>query len=577
MSFTVNTLKKTFWLFISHHIQHSNAARLRWGFAALLIVVDVAVASLIPYYSKHIVDSVSLNIMHSAWVAIILLGVFWVLEKTTAHLQEIIFFPVINLTVRNLTYYIVQHIHHISLDNYKKLSISEVINCIRRISFSARLFIKILLLTLLPTFFKLAMAVTVTLKMGLFGLTLLPAILFALIFLHQGTKWYVKTREAAWHITDQVITRINDSLLNTKIVRPVEQFEMDQLGNLLNREANLWHKTNTRLHTIYILIGIVLGLTMTSILACAMLAIQDNRLTVGDFILLKGQLIAAFLPFRTFSLEFRQLAEALIDIKKIVHIFAIPKQERLSENSAETTISKSIPNGIFLKNVSFTHEDKLTIFKHISLHIAPRQKVAIIGSSGCGKSTLINLMAGLYQPSSGNIYLNQTDINRISGLLWHKKLHCIPQDFRLFNMSLRDNLTYGNEFISDTELTRVLQFFDLFNTIEKMPQGLDTAVGEMGVKLSGGEKQKIALARALLLKPEFLLLDETTSALNFEGEKLILEVLFSSIPTVILASHRTSTLPYMDRVFKIEKGGNLIELDITAYKTKETAIYEPLV
>ena len=542
MGFNFTTFKKTFLLFIPHYIFRSASARIRWFFAAAFILVDVGAATLVPYSTKIIVESLSITINHSVWIALGFLGFFWILEKTVSHIQEIIFFPAINQTIRNLSYNLVNHLHQISLPDYKKLSIPEVINCIRRISLCARSFIKVVFLLIIPTFLKLSIAVYLTAKVGVFGWIFLAAILCALFLLYKGAAWYTTARETAWHITDQVTMRVNDSLLNTKLIRPFKSFEMHQIGDILDVEAKLWQETNTRLHSIYIVMGIWLGLTITSILAGAILGIQKGVLTVGDFVLIKGQLIAAFLPLRTFALEFRQLAESLVDIKKIVTLFEIPTE---SSSKNISVIPNDNKNGIFLNNISYTYDNHHFIFHHLSLQIPLGKKVAIIGETGCGKSTLINLIASFYKPSQGNISIHG---------LPNPIIHCIPQEFRLFNLSLRDNITYGLSNISEGAMLKAAEQVGLARLIQTLPNGLNSLVGEMGTKLSGGEKQKIALARALLLKPDILLLDETTSALNFESEKQVLNALSSIIPTIILASHRTSTLPYMDQILKLKNG-----------------------
>ncbi len=551
MNFNFNWLKQTFALFICKRTWSYPGIKARFFLAVTLIVTDIAVASLVPYYSKNIVDILSLNLLESVWVSVLLLGLFWTLGKTVSHIQEIIFFPIINLTIRDLNFKVVEHIHHISLPDYHKLSIPEVINCTRRISFSARSFIKIVFLLIIPTFFKLLIAAIILLKAGLFGIWLIPALMIAMVILYKGTGWYAATRESAWQLSDKVITRISDSILNTKVIRSFLGFEMKKVGDLLHQEAVLWHKTNTRLHLIYIAIGTVLGVAITGILASVVLAIQNKTLTVGDFVMLQGQLIAAFLPLKSFSLEFRQLAESLVDIKKIIQIFEIPKQ---AENPSSLVYLTHSFQGIVFKDITFSHHEKNTIFDQLSLNIPAHRKIGIIGQSGCGKSTFLNLTAGLLRPNQGKIYIHGRDIHCIPKDEFKKIIHCIPQDFRLFNLSFRENITYGALHVTDQKLTKIASQIGLMPLIEQSHQGFDSLVGEMGIKLSGGEKQKIALARALLMEPEILLLDETTNSLNSDIEQEILNLLFSVIPTVILVSHRATTLKGLDQIFNIHHG-----------------------
>jgi ABC transporter ATM len=568
MSFNINNLKKTFLLF-TPYIFNNLHSRKRLLWAAGLILVDVTTASLIPYLSKLIIDSLSNKLASGVLILVLLLGFFWIVEKTLSHIQDIIFFPAVNSTIRDLTRDVVKHIHQISLPNYQTLSIPEIINCIRRISLSARSFIKVFFLMIIPTAIKLVITTIVTIKLGVFGLGLLPAILFSGIILYKGSQWYVAAREEAWKISDKMIIRVNDSILNTKITRFFYDQEIQQVNQLLNTEAAFWYKTNTRLHTIHILIGLLLGLAITGILVGGITAIQNHTLTIGDFVLIKGQLLAAFLPMKTLSIEFRQLIESTIDIKKIIQVLEIPTVKNTSNietyQDTSTENSQSFPHkGIKLNNITFSHSSTNILFKNVSLQILANEKLAIIGESGSGKSSLISLIAGLYKPETGKIFINEQDIHCLphSELHRNKILHYIPQDLRLFNMSLRDNITYGTVGISENNLLKIAEQVGLMNLINKLPLGLDTVVGEMGANLSGGEKQKVALARALLIKPEILLLDETTHSLDIDCEKMVLENLFLAIPTVIIASHKASTLNHVDRILQVQEG-ELLEIDIS--------------
>ncbi len=554
MEFNFKSLKKTFLLFFRKDILNKPEMRTRCFLAFLLILIDVAVASLVPYCSKEIIDTLSLNILNSVWLAVFFLGFFWILAKTVSHIQEIIFFPVINIIIRELNFHLVKHIHNISLPHYQSLSIPEVINCARRISYSARSFIKIIFLMIIPTTCKLFVATLVTIKMGFFGILLLPAILFSIIALYKGTKWYVAARSSAWQLSDEVTTRLSDSILNTKIVRYFETFEMGKIGNLLTKEAELWKKTNTRLHAIHVMIGALLGLTITAILGFAVVAIQHQTLTIGDFVLLQGQLIAAFLPLKTFSVEYRQLAESLVDIRKVIQIFEIPPQANSNATLYSNPLQPEIIKGIVLEKVTFSHEPNHPLFENLSLNILPGEKIGIVGESGCGKSSFIHLVAALYKPVSGSVNIHGHNINHISKKELSNFLHFIPQDFRLFNASLRENLTYGSDVVSEEHLIKIAEQMGLMELIAQMPLGFDTLVGEMGIKLSGGEKQKVALARALLLRPDILLLDETTNSLNIESEQKLLNIIFQSIPTVILVCHKAISLPGLNRILRMHRG-----------------------
>lgn len=554
-------LKKTFNLFISKKIFYNKATRFRIIATTILIFIDIISTSLIAYYSKVIINSLTNNVLYSIWVAVILLGGFWIVQKTIIHIQEIIFFPVINFAIREVTYKVVEHIHKIPLVDYQKLSISEVISSIRRISISARTFIKILILMLFPTIIKLIIAVCIAIKMGFLGLLFIPTIIIGVILFYKGINSYMYVRDLAWQTTDKVASRINDSLLNTKIIRSFADLEMDQVCNLLSSEAEIWYKTNTKLHSLHIMIGILLGVCITIVLSGIILAIQKSKLTIGDFIFLKNQLIAVWLPLKNLTVEFRQLLESLIDIKKIIEILELPKvskdlninkihiNDNINYNNndkhinnyfyiKDATIPSALVKDIYIDNIDFKYNKSKTIFKNFSLTIFTGEKVGITGNIGSGKSTLINLMSGLYQLDEGAIYIKGQNIKNISRDFLQTKTYFIHQDFKLFNASLFYNLTYGIKNISIMQLQNFINNLNFMQFIKQMSLGLNTKIGEKGIILSPGEQQKILLCRALLLKPEILFLDETTNSLSYEVEMEILNLLFANIPTVILVSHR---------------------------------------
>lgn len=539
--------KKTLILFKDQSPLNQRTMKLRCLGAVLLIVVDILSTLLVAYYSKKVVDSFVLSWVNGIWISTSLLGFFWILETSTLHLQDIIFFPIINQTIRNLSYKTVDHIHQISLLEYEQLSISEIINCIRRISQSARSFIKIILLILIPSTLKIMIAVSTAIHHHLFCLILVPLLSVAFFILYKGTLWYSQTRSKAWEVSDQVIRRLNDSLLNSEACRFFKDQEMQHIDGLLDDEAACWQKTNIRLHGLHLLIGALLGFSLLAALVSVISAIHHGTLSMGDFIFLKSQLLAAFLPFRNFSREFRQISESLVDVRRILELLEIPslKKEGIRIMHGEKP-------GIDLKNMSFAYPQGPRVFNQVSLRVPLGLKTGIIGPNGSGKSTLLKIMSGLYQPTQGEIYIQAPGYS--VSIPNHLLIHYIPQHYRLFNLSLRENMTLGIGFVADPVLKRVLEEVKLDTLLEQLPQGLDSIVGEMGTKLSGGEKQKIALARALLVKPFILLLDETTNALSIEHESQILDCLFDKIPTIILSSHRSSTHKKLDQILTITQG-----------------------
>lgn len=564
--FTYILFKKTFSLFIPNiftNTQSRNSALI----AIILIVIDIIVASLLlPYFSKQVAQSFASTLFAGLSISLLFFGILWTLEKIIGHLQDIIFFPAINNNIQTITYRVVAKIHQIPLSAYQNLSVPELINAIRRISLSARSFVKIFFLLLIPAFIKVLIALNSSLQFGNIAFILIPSFVLCIGILYKGTQWYVSTRERSWQLTDKVIMRIHDGILNTKISRFYLEEEMNTITSLLKQEAKLWHNTNTRLHLVHIFIALVLGSSFTLILYQVFQGVLEKNLTIGDFLLLKTQLIAAFLPFKQLSTEFRQLAEASIDIKKIIHILDLQEENYLKPETSNnlsaqafTQVStQSFKNnsikGISCYHLNFGYSKDNLILENVSFNIMQGEKVAILGNNGSGKSSLLRLLGGLLPPEQGEIRIHGRNIQQYSRKSLSKILHYIPQDLRLFNLSLRENMGYGTQNCPDSLILSAMETVGLSPLLEQLPEGLDSKVGELGSLLSGGEVQRIALARAMILQPEILLLDETLHSLNMEDERNLLENLCVLIPTIVLVSHRPSTLHFVDKSYKILNG-----------------------
>lgn len=582
--FNTRAFIKSLKLFIPY-LMKNKASKICSGIAIALILLDIVASSLVPYYSKKIVNTLSLDLTQSLGITVLLLGFFWTIEKINSHIQDIIFFPVINNCIRDLTRDVVEKVHRVPLTLYQTFSMSEILSCIRRISCSVRAFFKVLILLALPTLAKLCVAIFVALQFGMLSLMLIPVIMGSLFTLYKGMQWYLKARVKAWMMSDQVFMRVNDSISNTTVTRPFHDYEMSTIKETLDKEANLWYAANTRLHGVHILIGIVVGIGITLLYSLAIYAIQHQTLSVGDFVLLQGQLMVAILSLKTFSIEFRQLAESCIDISKIVQILECPEQQKnlLARSFVHAKDNKDIEdnreiedneknenkkyyqdNTLRLNQLSFSYReshnnlenhDTAPLFFNLNFDIQLGEKIVIQGKNGCGKSTLMALMAGLQIPSKGEVLLCGQNIHTLPPEKLSQWIHCIPQDLRLFNLSLYDNLTYGLKRMTSNDnilLEEMIESFNLSSIIQQLKKGFQTPLGEMGNRLSGGEKQRIALARALLLRPRILILDETLNSIAGADEITILKEIFNYIETVVIVSHRTFPLMQVDRVVELK-------------------------
>lgn len=520
-----------------------------------MIGLDVCAAALVPYLSKLAVENLTAGTGGDALIAmIVLLGVFWTLTKVSSHLQEIVFFPVVNQAVRNVTQKALQHLHRIELRDYQRLALADIISSMKRISWSARVFMRVAFLMIAPTLLKLAVYFLMVVKLGLFTWAAAVCLFGTILISTWGLKLYAAMREEAWENTDAATVAISDSILNTKLVRFFHEFEMRHIGRLLDKEAALWLRSTLTMHTLHVVLSVILGITFTGMLIMGIRSVQAGTLSVGDFVMLKGALIAALIPLKTFTQEFRQLAEAVVDVKKVLGIFSIPLAPKLKELSPQSESRGEIQ----LTDLSFAYNEDQLLFHKLNYHIPAGKKVALVGDSGSGKSTLCHLLSGLYKPHSGKVLIDGINVREYCKEELGRILNFIPQDAQLFNASLRHNLTYGCGPVDEEDIQRVIHQVDLTHLLNQLPEGLNSPVGDMGVRLSGGERQRVALGRALLLKPKVLIIDETTHSLDTARESRILHQVFKQIPTVVIISHRPTTLAYVDWAVELVDG-NLYE------------------
>jgi ABC-type bacteriocin/lantibiotic exporter with double-glycine peptidase domain len=530
------------------YLTKNNESKIRSFLMLTTVLLDAAVAVSVPFLFKLIVDNSNGFVLYSPFIIVALFGVFWTLEKGFQHIQEIIFFPVINNAIKEITFRTVKRIHQTSLKDYEELSIPEVISAIKRIGMSIRMFVRGVFFLIPPTILKLiAVSTSIFTKSQIYGASILimlsvyaAGILFAM-------HWYTKNRILAWKISDKVTVSISDSILNTRKVRFNLEDEMKQLDNMLEKEASQWLFANTRLHGINLFVVCLTGIISTGLIYHAVKLLQSGLISAGDLVMLQGQITAAFIPLAAVALKIRPVIESTIDINRIVKILSLPEESR-EYSSSKTTYKQT---GWQLTNVSFFHQRGSHIFTDLNLKINEGEKIALIGESGSGKSTLSHLLVSLIKPTSGSISFRGKNISYFSRHELGKIIHFVPQDIYLKNSSLYLNITHGINNIKKMDLDLACSLTGIDKIYKREPAGINFEVGELGSKLSGGERQRVALTRAILAKPEILILDETNSSLNVAQEKDLFEKIFSLIPTVIVVSHRKSILELTNRTIVV--------------------------
>jgi len=302
---------------------------------------------------------------------------------------------------------------------------------------------------------------------------------------------------------------------------------------------------------------------------------DDGLISIGTFVLLQGYLLEMFRQLWDFGRVVRTLYERLADAEEMTEMFDTPFEVKDAKKAQPLSISRG---KVEFKNVTFAYDEETGVLNDLSFNVKPGEKVALIGPSGGGKSTIVKLLLRLFDVKSGAILIDEQNIAKVTQNSLRAQIALVPQDPILFHRSLKDNIRYGRRNASDEEVVAAAKLAFCHDFIEKFPQKYDTFVGERGVKLSGGQRQRIAIARAILSNTRILILDEATSSLDSESEKLIQDALQNLMrnKTTFVIAHRLSTIVNVDRILVLEEGRVVESGSHAILMKKEGSLYKKL-
>ena len=279
--------------------------------------------------------------------------------------------------------------------------------------------------------------------------------------------------------------------------------------------------------------------------------IANGKMSVGDFVIVNTFLLQLYVPLEYLGFIYREIRQSIFDMNKMFNL--LQEKSEIIESEGQDVFQ--IKGNLEFKNVKFNFYNR-NILHDINLSVNAHEKIAIVGPTGSGKSTLSKLLFRFYDPLQGNIYIDGKNIKEISKNLLRSHIGVVPQDNIMFNETIRYNITYGSNNVKLEDLQQVSELAEISNFISKLEKGFDTRVGERGLKLSGGEKQRIAIARIMLKRVKILVLDEATSALDLKTERNVLNALdkkFKNVTKIIIA-HRLSTIKKADKIFVLNNG-----------------------
>ena len=472
-------------------------------------------------------------------------------------IRDTIFGRVTERAMSKIGLLVFKHVHSLDLDfhlNRRTGGLSrDIERGINGISFLMRFFI----FNIAPTLLEIALVIGILLfNYGVaFALITLTAVVLYIFFSTITTDWRTAfVREAAR--ADSAASTISiDSLLNYETVKYFtnEEYEANRYGKSLHQWEKAKRKNRLSLLGLNAGQGLIISIAMTSMMWLAAQRVAQGTMTLGDFVLINAFMMQLFIPLNFLGFVYREIKGSMANIENMFALLDLKSGVQDSANAAELVVTKGV---IHFNRVSFHYREDRAIIRDMSFTIEAGEKVAIVGASGAGKSTLVKLLFRFYDPNSGSIVIDGQDISHVSQLSLRKVIGIVPQDTVLFNQSIFENIRYGDPEASDEDVLQAIRLAHLEDFIAQLPEGSGTIVGERGLKLSGGEKQRVAIARTILKRPPILVFDEATSSLDSISERSILSALkeISQGHTSMVIAHRLSTVIDADRIIVMDQG-----------------------
>ena len=369
------------------------------------------------------------------------------------------------------------------------------------------------------------------------------------------TEWRVKLRREMNDRDTDANQKAIDSLLNFETVKyfGAERREGQRYDAAMEGYEAAAIKTASSLAFLNFGQALLITMGLIAVMVMAALGVQNGDLTVGDFVMVNAYMIQITLPLNFLGTVYREIRQSLVDMGEMFDLLGQPAEIEDKPGATQIKVSNGI---VVLENVHFGYDAARPILKGVSLKVGAGETVAIVGPSGSGKSTIGRLLFRFYDVSEGRLSIDGQDVRDVTQESLHGVIGVVPQDTVLFNDTIRYNIAYGRDGASEDEIVAAAKAAQIHDFIAALPNGYDTAVGERGLKLSGGEKQRVGIARTLLKDPPVLLLDEATSALDTETEREIQSALRKAAEgrTVITIAHRLSTISDADLIVVLEDG-----------------------
>lgn len=526
--------------------------------AALLVVVAKLVAIAGPLLYRDIIDALSVRTVAFVPVALIVVyGLAHAGAQVIGALRQLIFARVAHRAIRLTALQVFRHLHALSLRFHLDRQTGGVSHVVHRGTTGIEYLIELILFNILPTLLELALVSTILWRFyhGGFALAVAATILCYAAFAIILTRWKVHYRREMNRLDVAASVKATDSLLNYETVKyfgtEMHEAARYDAAKRAHEQAALRSERVETLFTIGQTAIIAGGLVIVMVMAGG--SVARGAMTVGDFVLVVGYLLQLYVPLGMLGTIYSSVKQSLTDVEAMNRLLAHPPEIE-DRPGAPALVT---PRGhVRFDRVSFAYDRRRPLLDTISFEIPPGRTVALVGCSGGGKSTIARLLFRFYDVDSGTVTIDGQDVRDVTQHSLRQAIGVVPQDTVLFNDTIEYNIAYGRPGAAREEIEQAARLAHIHDFILRMPDGYETKVGERGLKLSGGEKQRIAIARVILKQPSVLIFDEATSALDSHTEREIqasLREIAARRSTLIIA-HRLSTIVEADEILVLEHG-----------------------
>ncbi len=524
-----------------------------------LVLSKVAIVG-IPLIFKEIIDILDKVDKSAVIIPISLFLIYGVLRLSGSLFNEVrdaVFARVRYHAMRRLSNKVLKHLHKLSLRYHLERRTGNVVRDLERGTNSISQILNYMVFNIVPTFAEFILVAFILLGRyeAKFTLITFSTVAIYITFTLVVTEWRMHYRHKMNELDSTANGQAVDSLINFETVKYFnnDNFELQRYDSTLSEWENSAVKSQTSMSILNFGQGAIIAVGLTFIMIYAGQGVIEGRMTLGDLVLINTMMLQLFMPLSFLGIIYRMLKYTLADMDMVFKLLDKEYEIKDEENAKDLEHEQG---EICFEHVDFSYNEDRKILRDISFTVKPGEKMAIVGHSGSGKSTLARLLFRFYDVDNGRILYDNQDIAKVTQESLRKSIGIVPQDTVLFNETILYNIEYAKTGATREEVIRAAKLANIHEFIESLPEGYDTAVGERGLKLSGGEKQRLAIARVILKGSPILIFDEATSSLDSKSEKVILEALSSvaQTHTTLVIAHRLSTITDSDQILVMDKG-----------------------